>query len=282
MKKWFPIIALILCINLASCSRIRLAYNNADWLLAYQVDSLFDLNSAQTKKLDQILDRLHDWHKTEELPRVIELISNAQNRVSGDITEEDIDWIYAEFKSMRLRIADLIAEDLSLLIAELEPSQVDHLEKHLIEHSKEHDEEYQQPEKKWLEQKQESLLETLTEWFGEISDDQKTALFQAYSFDRELDYQHFLHNQQRQQQILDQLRSNLPPEKIKEELVALFVDPHSQQSPDEQRLDQLMTQKRIQFYHFLNQTITPEQRQTLIDNLEGYKQEFLKIHGSAS
>ena len=58
---------------LQGCSVSRLAYNNVDVVLRWQMDHYFDLEGDQTDLLDRGLTTLLAWHRNEALPQYARL-----------------------------------------------------------------------------------------------------------------------------------------------------------------------------------------------------------------
>ena len=70
---------MLLCLTaLAGCSSIRLAYGNAPQLLWWWIDGYVDFSSEQSPSVKQALDKLHEWHRSTQLPELVALLASAQ------------------------------------------------------------------------------------------------------------------------------------------------------------------------------------------------------------
>ena len=113
---------------LASCSAIDsgafdVAYEHADWLLQKMSTRYVDLNESQSKALHARLNRLHAWHRTQELPIYADLFDQAADRVSRRLSKDDITWIVHSFEERRRVGAAAVSKELAPLLLTLSPSQ---------------------------------------------------------------------------------------------------------------------------------------------------------------
>ena len=113
---------------LASCSAIDsgafdVAYEHADWLLQKMSTRYVELDESQSKALHARLNRLHAWHRTQELPIYADLLDQAADRVSRRLSEDDITWIIHSFEERRRVGAAAVSKELAPLLLTLSPSQ---------------------------------------------------------------------------------------------------------------------------------------------------------------
>ena len=60
---------LVLCLLLAGgCSMVRVGYGHLDTVAAWMAHDYFDLDAEQRDAFNQRFDRLHAWHRGEQLP----------------------------------------------------------------------------------------------------------------------------------------------------------------------------------------------------------------------
>ena len=65
---------------LTGCSA-KLVYNYADWLIFWKIGDYVELNSEQKKVLENKVEELQNWHRTEELPYYSALLKQLRKRV---------------------------------------------------------------------------------------------------------------------------------------------------------------------------------------------------------
>ena len=113
---------------LASCSAIDsgaldVAYEHADWLLQKMSTRYVALDENQTTALRARLNRLHTWHRTQELPMYADLLDQAAERVARRVSKDDITWMIRSFEERRRVGAAAVSRELAPLLLTLSPSQ---------------------------------------------------------------------------------------------------------------------------------------------------------------
>ena len=78
---------------MSGCSTVRIAYNQADHILAWIADDYFDLSTEQREALRLELQRFHAWHRKTQLPDYAALLETVQQRLNAGVTSEDVDWL---------------------------------------------------------------------------------------------------------------------------------------------------------------------------------------------
>ena len=117
------LLALLLLV-VSGCSTIRIAYNQADHIVAWIADDYFDLTSEQEQALREPLERFHAWHRRTQLPEYAALLENVQQRVSAGTKLNDADWL-AEAIKLRYRAVVLHAHaDAAAVLATLSDTQL--------------------------------------------------------------------------------------------------------------------------------------------------------------
>ncbi len=68
------IAVIILASLLSACFVNRLIYKHVDWIIQYQIDRYFDLDSAQEQTVESAIKESVQWFKRERMAAVIELL----------------------------------------------------------------------------------------------------------------------------------------------------------------------------------------------------------------
>ena len=127
---------------LAACSLTRVAYNNADTVARFMVDSYLDLDDAQSKDLSAHMARLHQWHRANELPVYAALLRSASQRAARGITVEDVAWGLANVRARYRRLAAGAAEEAAPVLATLGAPQLAALERRFAEKNEKYAKKY--------------------------------------------------------------------------------------------------------------------------------------------
>lgn len=118
---------LLLVAALAGCGMISLGYGQAPRLVAWWADDYLDLDRTQSRELDAALAELHDWHRREELPRLRELLMQADGLWGPDgeeeVTAEKLDAIEREAAAAMHRLYVRAAPLAEPLLASMRPEQ---------------------------------------------------------------------------------------------------------------------------------------------------------------
>lgn len=104
---------LLLLALLGSCSSTTFVYNRLDFLLPWYVGRYVDLDREQSKRLDQSLDSLLAWHRSEELPRYAGFAAEMEAQIDqGPVELATVEAYTDEFEAAWYRIRDRVLEDM--------------------------------------------------------------------------------------------------------------------------------------------------------------------------
>ena len=275
------LLSLLSIILLSGCNTLRIGYTYADWFIVNKIDNMFDLNSSQRQKVNEIVDELHHWHRTEEIPRLITFLDQARNRVVTELKKEDIQWLHQEAEAMKVRIVEYVADDLSELMTSLNEEQINHLETYLAEHNLEDEEKYTMPLVEWEDEQKERIVENLHSWFGELSQQQEEILIKAFHVDRSVHQQHHEQAVQFQKRFVALLRQKPSAHELRNTLHNWILEPESLYSGEYTEFQRQQKANRLNFYFTIDQTINDSQRQHALQKLESYQYDFEAIYMSS-
>lgn len=167
-------IVLLLVVMLQGCSSVtRVAYNNADVLLRWQLDYYFDLEGEQTDQLDRGLAALHAWHRSEALPQYTRFADEAAARLLRGIKRQDLEWSYDALRDQVRQALAAAAGESAGLLDRLSPEQIEHFERRLAEENRNFaKEELQGTVEQQRKRRMKRNLDRLEEWFGALEDAQ--------------------------------------------------------------------------------------------------------------
>ena len=112
---------LLLVALVAGCSALRLSYSQADTLLAWRANEYFDLNPLQRDDLNERLERLHAWHRYEQLPDYAAFTSAAIARARHGLKHDDLVWFIEGLKARYRVIINHGSTDAAEMLATLAP-----------------------------------------------------------------------------------------------------------------------------------------------------------------
>ena len=166
---------LIVCVLLgfSGCSTVRLAYNNADLYLSWQLGKYLDVHDAQREDLDRRIAAFLTWHRANALPQYIRLVNEASTRFARGLSQEDLVWGYDSAQAQVLQAVRAAAGEIADLLDRLTPEQIAYMERRFADDNRKYVREnvagsIEERRRKRVKRN----VERLEEWFGNLSEGQ--------------------------------------------------------------------------------------------------------------
>lgn len=183
----YSVFCILLSTFLSSCSQFSMAYRFADWILAYQLDSYFDLDFQQEQWTDDVLDEWHLWHRQNELPYYASIIKQVQQNVNSGITNADVVWLQNEAEEIRRRLAVRVLPEIATFLLGLKPEQITYYKAELAERGQERTEERNQlTHEEWRTEKIAKFIDNLDNFIGELTAEQQQLVEQQNFWNLEI------------------------------------------------------------------------------------------------
>ncbi len=158
---------------LAGCTK-KFFYNNLDWFVLEYLDDYVTLNQEQESLLEERLLFLAEWHKQEELPRYVDHLKEMETMTEEDITLNYLQKSRERFREHYNRIVSKVAPELFSLSLLLTPQQQGEFLLNVRKDYKKRNAKYaDKTEKEVRKIVFENTEEWVTEWIGELNDDQQ-------------------------------------------------------------------------------------------------------------
>lgn len=172
--RWLALLCASLLI-ISGCSSTRTAYRYADWGIVWWVEDYVSLTDAQEARLNAGIDRLRQWHCSQELPRYGRWLESLESDVRQRNLDPDTIAYHQEqlfdFFPPLLDQATPIATD---LLASLSDAQVRELAENMEESQREREEEYLAGnEEETALARAERTEERVERWLGGLNGPQK-------------------------------------------------------------------------------------------------------------
>ncbi len=272
-----PLLAALSCLLLiAGCSALRLSYSQADTLIAWRANEYFDLNPLQRDDLNARLERLHAWHRYEQLPDYAVFASTAIAKARQGLKHDDVVWFIEGLKGRYRVIVNRGSTDAAEMLATLAPEQIDALQtkwrKVNRKFAREHELDGSVEKRKRARLKK--TLDQIQDWTGGLTYEQEqkiAALLDAIPLIEHLRHADRIRRQQEFLQLLS-LRAN--PRQFRPKLQAWLGDWENGRAPAFQQLSVELYAKRIEFYLAVDKLLTPGQRQIVLHRLQEYVDDF--------
>jgi Family of unknown function (DUF6279) len=273
---------------LQACSAIKLAYNNAPEFSYWWLDGYVDIQSDQSSRTRDELNKLLAWHRTEELPKIAELLRKIQPLAANELAPAQVCALFEESRG-RYDAVTRQAEPAAVWLAmDLKPEQLTHIESKFKKIN-------EQWRKDWLqltaaerfEKRLKSNTERAEEFYGKLEEKQITVLrsaLEASQFDAALN---MAERQRRQQDLLQTLRraSGAAPGSAKPAAPEVLAQLRAYRdrvarSPNTtyQAYSDRLTQESCASFAALHNSTTPEQRRRAIGRLGAYERDARELN----
>lgn len=282
LLRLFLVLALLLGGGL-SCSRVKFAYNWADWYLEYKIDHYFDLSGALKNHVESEIEHLLAWHREAILPSYADFLGLKAKEIQKGL---DLKWTVR----LRLEGMNLVRETLKPLLpnfvdffTRLSPEQIDYFENRLTEENLKLEKRYGGSEEEKRKHRAERIEEYLEDWVGELLPAQVQFLKDKT---QELPVgagTWLKKRKERQKTFLDLLRNKSDAE-ISDKLLH-FLD--KEVVNWDQSSDKTYMQGLKQFRHSYDvmvagvlSTLNPQQKNRLLKKVLGLEKDFRELHAA--
>ncbi len=274
--------ALALALALAGCSAIQLGYANAPQLAYWWLDSYFDFNDAQAPRVREALERVHQWHRAEELPRVVALLRQAEPLAAADFTAAQACTFYVAGRARVDALADRLEPALAQFAQALSPEQLQHLARRYERSNEDFRKDWVTPAPaERRERRFKQFVERLERVYGRLEEGQRTVLRQQLDA-APFDGARVLAERQRRQadtlQVLRQLQApGTAPAEARRQVRALLARTLASPDPAYQRLQAQMAQDTCALVSAVHAATTPGQREAAARRLRAWQRDFTEL-----
>lgn len=270
---------LALCLaTLGGCAMVQLGYNHLDTWAAYRANEYFDLDAEQKQEFRARFERLHEWHRREQLREYAAFLTETRSRIQKQPRREDVIWIAEGLKARYRVIARRMNPDAAALLATLKPEQLDALQRKWDDDNRRFIRERRI--KAGLEERDrgraERSIDEIRKWVGNLAPEQErriTALSDAMPSISEPRLQERM---RRQREFLKLLESKTHRD-FAPRLERFLVGWESARPPEYERALTAWWDRRIDYFVTVYQILTPQQRATLDGRLQDYVEDFIKL-----
>ena len=264
------LIALLLC---SGCSMVRVGYGQLDTLAGWMAHEYFDLEPLQRDDFSRRFERLHAWHRREQLPEYTQFLGEAKIRAQRGMTAADTIWLIDGMKSRYAVIANSAAPDAAELLAGLSNAQIEHLRREFVRMNDKFLKENRTQESVTArrQRQQRNTLSQIRDWVGPLSDSQETrviSLLQQVPLTDALRHEDRLRRQREFVALLE--TRNTDRNSFTQRLRDWMVNWERNRPPDLARSFDEAWKKRADFYAAVDKMLTAEQRTHLTHRVQDY------------
>ncbi|GEM_PF-2268226 len=274
----FPLIraaaALAVVLTATGCTKLRLGYEYADWLVIYSVEDNFDLDKNQRSRFKDDVASYFKWHRKIMLPAYAELLTWAADSVKNGLRPSEIDSGYAQYQLLMRRTLEPVVSRGLTLLSSLTPEEIDDwVEKQKKKNQKFHKDFSGGPDDR-LDHRYGKIIEELEDWTGHLSKDQKArikALNQSLPWNGDL----WLDTREKaQERLAGLLRRHASQDELRKFLEEFYLYPERLRS-QEYQARYVEFEKRLRTMILaVHNLLTPEQKTHFVEQVEKLSAEF--------
>lgn len=276
------ILALALSLGLTACSAIKLGYSTLPDLAFWWVDGYVDLSEDQEPDAKRELVRLHDWHRREELPKLIEILARMETMAAAEVSPQQACDVVAQVQVRIGAVAGQAAAGVGAIAPTMTAQQLRHLERKYRSRNEDFFKEWvSRPAQQQHEKRYEVMLERLESIYGRLDATQRAVLRQA--IERSMyDPGRILSERQRwQKDVLQALRQASKPDTSPVAATALVnaALERMQHPPDAayRAWRDALIQESCRTFAAVHQATTPAQREQAARRLRAYQRDLREL-----
>jgi hypothetical protein len=264
---------------LAGCSLLRFGYGHLDRFAAWTADEYFDLDPEQKDEFSARFERLHAWHRSEQLPDYAAFLSQARARVLRGLEPEDVAWfvqgLHARYRALVQRGAD----DAAALLLTVKPAQLEALQRRWERDNRRFVREHRLdagPEEQRRAQAK-RILSRIREWTGALDPEQEAriaAMAEALPLVQRLRHEDRL---RRQREFLALMEQRADPERFRARLRHWLLHWEEGRAPEYARAFDEWWRGQSALYVEAARLLTRAQRETLARRLQNHAEDFARL-----
>jgi hypothetical protein len=279
-RRYTPVMALAAALTtLAGCGALRIGYNSAADLGYYWLDSYVDFDKTQSRRVKAELNTIHRWHRKEELPRLAELLVQAQTLVLQSPDGARLCTMYDSVMQRSQALAKQAMPAAAAIIPSLKPEQLATLAQAYEKSNRKTLGEWRDAHSKGMDFRTLKSLERLEDLYGNLSAEQRN-VFKARMSENGFDEQKYQHELLSRQQTVLQTFARLrgvdaaTAEATLGELNSLFYE--SADPAYRQHQGQVLA-KTCHAFAALHAQTNAEQRSQMLKRLKEYENELRSL-----
>lgn len=274
MKKvgWVKSFGLFVSLLIVTGCTTKFLYSNLDWFIVDYIDDYVTLEDGQEEILTERILVLGDWHKSNELPRYLQQLTDIRNKDPKTVDAEYVSLQMEQVRQHTKRLVAQITPDLYALTQQMTDKQV----KELLENLEQKDEKFIKKYQGLQDEDvrliyQQRIEENLERWFGPLTEQQKTL---ASRWANEMDVTVFdwqAHRQQMQHFMRQLLNRRSDLGYFQPEFQRLLNDSESFYS---EKLKLKIANNRLvaeKYIALALNSVTEKQHQHLIEEIDGWR-----------
>lgn len=263
---------LLMAAVLGGCS-FKSMYNQLDWLMLGMVEDFVTLNEDQEQDVSRRIQRLLDWHRTEQIPLYIQDLQRIKSSTATGLTEESAEGILDLFMQRWTALKSRVATDMAETLVNMDEKQKSEIYTEIENRNREIREEYAALSEKEREHRiGDRIIENFERWLGDLNEVQKKIVREQITNIKPIHEERLAFRSRWQQGFREVMDSDLDKPAKVARLNELFANPeHWQSAAYKEKLSHNSRQVR-RLVLSVDRTLTPEQKAHLQERLDYFIQ----------
>ena len=174
---------LIFVFLLVGCSTTTFIYNRIDFLLPWYLGNYVELTRDQKQYLNELLIPFLSWHRSEELPKYLEIINLTENILEREVKPENIATISSNIEESWFRLEKEVLAWVLPLASDLTDEQIKSFLQVMQKKATEYENKYLgRNDKDYRQDAYDRIRDNLQRFMGDLSQ-QQLSLVKTYSED---------------------------------------------------------------------------------------------------
>jgi hypothetical protein len=159
---------------------LKLGYGQLPELAYWWMDGYADFTDEQAPRVREELAKVHAWHRTQELPKIAELLARAEQLAHGPVTPQQACALVPEAQARLLAVSDHAEPAVAALATTVTARQLRHLERQYAKKNTEFRRDWVDlPVSERNEKRQKMWSDRLESIYGPLEDAQRSILLRA-------------------------------------------------------------------------------------------------------
>lgn len=258
------------------CSMVRIGYNQFDTIAAWMADDYFDLDPQQKQQFSTRFQRLHEWHRYEQLPDYAAFLADTRQRLQRGLRRDDVVWVMEGVKARYHAIVRRGADDAAALLATITPAQLDALQRQWEKDNTRYVRDYalDGANEDRRRARLRRTVDRIRDWTGTLTREQEAridAMIEAMPDIAQLRHEDRI---RRQREFLSLLALRGEPAAFPSRLRHWLLHWEEGRDPEYDRRYRQWLDRRVEMMVAVDRMLTPEQRANVVGRLQRYIDDF--------
>ena len=264
----------LLVLLIASCSTVRLAYDNAETYIRWRATDYLEVDGETSDELDAAIANFMSWHRANALPKYATLLGEADQRFTRGLAAADLNWGYDSVMAEARESVRVAAERMAPILDRLTPMQVAHFERQLADDNRKFEREnLRGGEREQRKRRTQRNVERLEDWVGTLSQAQIDRVAQYSARAPLLDGMRDRDHKRLQAELLKMMRAR----QCRERLPDAAVNWQSGRDPAYAAALEAARKEYFAMALDIDKSLTPQQRARGLKKLRGYAEDFRRL-----